>query len=305
MLKRLLLKKMLVNNVLIPTISYGSEAFGINKSRIQKIKTVVDKSLSHIVHCKNFPRVRLYEELDIKPLQIRTTENRIRGYLKWGKSNGTIKELIDSSITFKSKKGTWCKSSRKWMKRFNIGLENTFEVGKKEVTDCLVKIIKRNDKTETSAFANALNIGSGKLLRKIEINNKAKAKGVNDLLKIRTGTFFFTNRLIKYGKIDQIYYNRCLCCKEQIKEDPKHLFLECAKFKNERKIFLKINASIYNGWDPPVQANQTNILSLILGGDCPASGKMPSERIINSINYLSSISKKREAIIAEFSLMRS
>ena len=110
-------KKMIVNNVVIPAVSYGAEVFGANEIRIQKIKTVVDKSVAHIVHCKNFPRARVYEELDIKPVQMRASVNRVRGFLKWKKSKGIIRELIDTAERFKTRKGTWCKVTRKWMKK--------------------------------------------------------------------------------------------------------------------------------------------------------------------------------------------
>ena len=292
-------KKMIVNNVIIPAVSYGAEVFGINETRIQKVKTMVDRSVAHIVHCKNFPRARVYEELDIKPIQMRTSINRVRGFLKWKNSNGIIKDLINTTERFKTSKGTWCKATRKWMKRFKMNVDNSVDEGKREATEYYVKRIKKNDTTEASNMANNMNIKSGKFLRKLEINKRVKTVGVNDLLKIRTGTFLFTNRLVHYGKVDRLLYNKCMCCKENIKEDMKHLFLDCSRFKDERRKFLKLDDSTYNGLDPPWRLNSSYTLSLILGGDCPASGKMPSERIINSINFLSAISKKRKAIIGE------
>ena len=177
------------------------------------------------------------------------------------------------------------------MKRFKLNVDNSVEEGKKEVAEYYIKRLKKNDKTEAS--------NSGKFLRKIEINKRVITTGLNDLLRIRTGTFLFTNRLIQYGKVDRSFYDKCICCKENVREDLKHLFLDCKIFKDERIRYLKLDENLYNGLDPPWRSNSVITLSLILGGDCPASGKMPSDRIIDSINFLSVISKKRKACIGE------
>ena len=296
---------MLINNVIIPTVSYGSEAFGGNDSRLQRIKTVIDKSLGHIVHCKNYPRTRVYEELDIKPVLLRASVNRVRGYIKWKQSKSIIKKLIESGVDFKTRKSTWCKNTLKWMKRFKINNNSDIGIAKEEVTEHMIKRFRKNDVTQASTFAYNLNIRSSKAIRKLQLNNLALNIGINELIKIRTGTCLSTNRLVNYGKIDRTFYNKCICCLENVREDAKHLFLDCSKFNNERKIYLKLDDSAYNGLDPPWRSNFNDTLQIILGGECPASGKMPSESIVNSINFLSVISKRRKAIIGECLRRRS
>ena len=127
------------------------------------------------------------------------------------------------------------------------------------------------------------------------------SKGVLQLLKIRTGTFAFTNKLVLHRKIKREFYNKCICCKKEIIEDAKHLFFECDKFKDERAKFIKYKFSNYNVPGPPDRIEKAIIkdLKFVLGGDLPASGKMHAERLVDTVNFLTAISRKRLASIAE------
>jgi hypothetical protein len=49
------------------------------------------------------------------------------------------------------------------------------------------------------------------------------------------------------------------------------------------------------GGNTQIQLN----LRLKLGGDCPASGKMRADMLVKTIDYLSVISSKRSALIAD------
>jgi len=71
-------KKMLIQNFLCPVLSYGAEIFGMNEKRLEKQKKVLDNSLKNITLKSNFCRKRVYEELDICPLEISAALNRAR-----------------------------------------------------------------------------------------------------------------------------------------------------------------------------------------------------------------------------------
>lgn len=219
-------KKMLVNNIIIPGIIYGSEIFGMSEKRTSSLKKVVDQSIGQILNSKNYCRSRAYNELDLKHISIKAAMSRARGFNKWKQSKGLIKNLIMTSEAFKSKKYTWSKTIRTWLKRFKIEIsENSF--GREEVQNNYISRVNLRDKSEISKLADNGNIGSGKKLRRLEIDGQIESGGFNHLLKLRTGTYKFTNNLVFSGIIPQNKINNCIFCKEHGREDIKHLLLYC------------------------------------------------------------------------------
>ena len=136
---------MLIKSILIPTLNYGSKVFGMNEQRIGSLKRILDNGLKCssevfgmneqrigsltrildnglkcIIKKSNFCRMRIYEEFDIKPLYVSAAAARARGLLKWINSNGLIRDLIESSSEFKSRKSTWTKGAKRWLKMMKI-----------------------------------------------------------------------------------------------------------------------------------------------------------------------------------------
>lgn len=285
-------KKMLVNNIIIPTVTYGTEIFGMSERRTQRIKRVVDLSLSQILKTKNFCRNRTYEEFDIKSVHVKAAISRTRAITKWKNSNFLIKYLIDSTNKYKSRNSTWTKGTNIWLKRFKIDLNNPNRSSKQLVLDNYSSRIEKRDKTLATKLAKDYKIKSSKFIRKLEIQQSLKPLGVYQLMKLRTGTFNFTNNLVYKGFIRSEYKNKCICCNESTVEDIKHLLLYCNAFTQERNNYLKamIPSNLGN-------INIKLVIKKILGGDCPASGKMPAENIVKTIDYLSAISLRRSQII--------
>ena len=283
-------KRMIIGNVLIPTVGYGSEIFGMSETRTRAIKRVLDYSLANVLGTKNYCRNRAYEEFNLTPVQVRAAMSRARGFYKWKDSRGLIRDLIETAQDFKCQKDTWCKGTRKWLKRFKIEPESN-SLGRKEVLANYVSRIEKRDKAIATKLAKEYKIKSGKHIRRLEIRNKLKPLGTNQLTKIRTGTFLFTDRLIQMGKIKPDLKNKCVCCKKDTQEDIAHLFLECEAFREERKI-LKLKA------EENSPQNKKKVIIKILGGDSPASGKMPLTAVVKSTDYLSLIAGKRASFIA-------
>ena len=88
---------MLIKNILIPTLHYGAEIFGMSELRVNKLKRVLDNAFKHIANKSNFCRHRVYEEFDVKSLYITK---------KWFSSHGLKSDMIESQSRFKSKKST-------------------------------------------------------------------------------------------------------------------------------------------------------------------------------------------------------
>ena len=104
-------RNMLIKSILIPTIHYGAEVFGMNEQRVNAFKRILDNGIKGIVKRSNFCRTRAYEELDIKSIYISAAVSRARGLKKWTNSNGLISDCIKSQIDFKSKESAWIKEA--------------------------------------------------------------------------------------------------------------------------------------------------------------------------------------------------
>lgn len=286
-------KRMLIDSIIIPTLSYGTEILGMSERRTQIIKRVVDINLSQILNTKNYCRNRAYEEFDLKTVHIRAAISRTRAISKWRQSEFLIKDLIETSSNFKSRKHTWSKGTFFWLKRFKIDLNNPDKSGKQLVLENYSQRIEKRDKSIITQLNKEYKIKSGKFIRHTEINKLLKPLGVYQLMRIRTGTFPYTNNLVYKKIIGPEFKNKCMCCRAREVEDIEHILIKCPTFNQERSKHLQ--SIVPNNYG----TNNKNIISSVLRGDCPASGKMPLEKIIKITDYLSAISLKRSVITAE------
>ena len=95
------------------------------------------------------------------------------------------------------------------MKRFKIDLEDANSSVKHEVLNNYIEKLGKRDKTLATSIAKELGIKSGKQLRKLQLQSELKNSGLLQLMKIRTSTFAFTNRLVHNKKIRNEFYNKC------------------------------------------------------------------------------------------------
>ncbi len=279
-------KKMLLSGFLIPVLMYGSELFGMNESRLTLLKGVLDNSIKRITKKHSYCRVRAYEELDLKPLATMAAMSRARAIYKWRDSKGIISDLLASAQSFKNRKKTWACQTLIWLKRFKISLdmENLKELKKSVLNNCGERSRKR-DKSKISSISRALNIKSGKILRKAQLKFNVSPVGLDALIRIRMGSFQFTNELIRKGKIPSAYNDKCICCGSKVKEDPEHLIMNCQAFKESRERLI------------PCLKSKDYKLNHLLGGGSPASGGKPNA-VLELIKYLATIVRRRAAVIA-------
>ena len=294
-------KRMLVNNVIIPTVLYGSEIFGMSETRISPLKQVSDKAIGLILNSKKFCRVRAYEEMDLKPIQIRAASSRARGLAKWKNGRGLISDLIGSVDEFKKRKRTWAKATNAWTKRFKIRDED-MSIQTAISTEYICRI-KRRDRSGISKQAETHKLSSGKKLRRLQISDQSLVSGIHHLTKIRTGTFRLVNDYVHCKRLDRRHLNRCIFCNKNMVENVEHLFLYCNAWKRERQKCLGL--ATLN--DPPNDQNSLaevrKILSCALGGNVLASSRKPADWLSMSCRFLSAIAKRRSAIMAEHLLV--
>lgn len=290
-------KRMLVHNVLIPRITFGSEVFGMSRKRIQPLKTILDNALKCIYKNSNFCRLRGYEELGLTDLYVSSSMARARGLSKYRESRGVIKELIASSTSFKSRKPTWTKLSVKWLK--TMKLDATAEPGAMQAAVKQERQTKlaRSDTSKASAFAKKHGIRNARLLLEAEFKQLLSSCGISAMIRIRTSSFRFTDSLVRTGVLSADWHHRCICCTESVVEDAWHLLIECPVFSQHRESSVSL---LQNSLDGIVDnSRKIAVLSRLLGGELVASRMKRTGEEIGTVNLLAKIIPLRNALIAE------
>ena len=207
-----------------------------------------------------------------------------------------IKDCIISQTGYKSRKSTWIKESKRWLKINKTDIDKP----QNEVLQILEKYITNKlherDKSVIGEWAKKVGITDGYAIRKAEISKRANYIGVNLLTKIRTGTMQFTNNLVKQGIIPERLKNKCLCCKENILDNVEHMMLYCSAFDSERRTSF---SGIENKLQNCDENKKIKILKKLLGEEGLTSDRKVKKRVLNSIKYLTLILPKRSAFIAE------
>ena len=258
---------MLLSGFLVPVLMYGAEIFGMCETRLTRLKGILDNSIKRIAKKHSYCRARAYEELDLKPLATMAAISRARAIYKWRTSKGLISDLLATAQNFHNRKKTWACQTLIWLKRFKISLEvqNIKELKKNVLTNCSGRSSKR-DKSKISTTSKSLKIHSGRHLRKMQLNNNLSHLGFDALIRIRLGSFQFTNELVRKSKLPSAYKDKYLCYGFRVIEDPEHMMLNCAVFENIRE---GLKSKDYK-------------LNHLLGGGSPASGGKPTA-VLDSI----------------------
>lgn len=310
---------MLIKSILIPTIHYGSEIFGMSEVRASPLKRILDNGLKYIVKKSNFCRLRVYEEFDIKPVYVSGAVARTRGLKKWINSNGLISDLIKSQEKFKSVKSTWIKEAKRWLKVMKIDLTLTSPELLKQVSRERLARLHERDSSVIGNLANRYSINSGNPIIKAEIQKyrfKSRSKnsnanhelpnedkninnnhiGINGIIRLRTGTFWFTRDLARSLILPESYKHKCVCCNSDVTENLEHLMLECRRFNNIReRIFPKLSNRLQN----MTEASKIKVITQLLGGEGLVPYRNTSGELPKTIEYLSRVLPMRSEVIAD------
>lgn len=288
-------KRMLIQSVLIPTLHYGAEIFGMCEARMNSLKRVLDNSIKTVLKKSNYCRLRAYDEFDVLPLYVSAAVSRARGLYKWINSNTPLSDLMDPQGGFKSKKSTWIKESRRWLKVMGVNLAQPFRDIKSQLVSNRLTRLHERSRSVIGNWAHDNAIGSGAMLRKAEIARGCNPIGVNAILRMRTGTFRFTKELVILQRLPEYHRNRCACCGLNVVENVQHLLLQCPALSELRGRLLPCIAN------QPAPSNQqaffTSWISRLLGGEWPAAGQQPSRELLECIEFLSAAIPRRQALI--------
>lgn len=244
---------LIVKSMLLPSLLYGAEIFGMSSERVNKAESVMKKICKRLLGLKPYSRVLNYEaalmELTLLPVHVEASARRVRLFLK--PLFKTWLEFLKSNI-FVSRKWIWTNGTRNWINRTApIFITN----GAVSVNDnkrlwfsqwCLKKAASIPRTRTLSIYIACANQDTAKewlhyQSKEIEMATTF-AFGFSLLLRARTRTLGTTRQWAQWRILPERYLKQCVMCglsgNTGYGECLTHLLCECTAFVNVRRIVL-------------------------------------------------------------------
>ena len=242
---------LIVKSMLLPSLLYGAEVYGMSAARVVKGETIMKRICKRLIGLKPYSRVLNYEvalmELTLLPIHVEASARRARLFNKphfrtW------IQTL--KMNTFSSRKWVWSNGSQRWIKgrapEFVSVTSNMNYVKRLWFAQLCLK--KANSNSRTLAIYQAhTNQNSAKQWildqsKEIELAN-TYAFGFSLLLRARTRTFGTTRQWAQWRILSPYFLTHCAMCGSTgnigYGECLTHMLLECKRFAMMRKYVLK------------------------------------------------------------------
>ena len=283
----LALRVSVLRTVVLSTLLYGSEIWGMDETRCSEAQTIVNQALRAILGCKRRdmtqPVAAMWRELGIPPICAMAAARRARAIHKFSNLKTWI-GILDHN-DHKNKKRAWMAQSRAWLKQYCpdhavIGLDEPGDTTSEEKEN--EKIVSVLDK-RWSAYertrkwqASWTYLDSGYIettwaaLKRIPVRDRSEqvrlGQGLRMISMCRIGGLWTTRKRAKRGLIARKYLKLCPCCGDKRGEGEtiEHLLLECKKWRDEREKYMGDIIKDIVAMGPMEQGEMVTIL---LGGE--------------------------------------
>ncbi|PVU88616.1 hypothetical protein BB561_005754 [Smittium simulii] len=189
----------------MPIGTYGGELFGMSEVRTRPIQIIAVKSLRLIDNVSKATAInRLRTEFGIPSINSICSRARKRAYFKWPISKTWVADLIRQLL--KIRLSTWLSDAT----RATIEARNVRYI----ISNWLIKHQMQNS-------SNWINLQL--LYPELRI-------GLHIIGKIRSETYWTTERLAKLQLISKIYREKCPCCNVNVPENLEHILIDCYRW---------------------------------------------------------------------------
>ena len=228
----------LVETCIIPTITYGSETWEMNKKETQLSNRTLDNILKRILMLPtSTPREALYIETGILDIEHTITKNRISTHCRLEETKNELLSIIMDSNT----KNSWKMKTKEMEKE--LALENIELETKGKQKRNIHSTIQNEFKTKLEAAANSKSKVKHLIDGKVEWTQGTREKYMTELTRTETSTIFKarTRMLdIKNNFRGKYQTMECRGCGKE-DETQEHVFNQCtgihtteeSKIKNE------------------------------------------------------------------------
>ncbi|PVU90871.1 hypothetical protein BB561_004676 [Smittium simulii] len=165
---------------------------------------------------------RLREEFGISSINSICSRLRERAYFKWPKSKTWIADLIRHS--YKSRSNTWVSGTLRWQKRYNHSIEQ----GATRISIDARNV--RNDRSRISYWLITQKMQNSSNWISLQLLYPELRIGLQTIGKIRTGSYWTTERLAKSQLIAKLYREKCPCCNANFPGTIEHILIDCYRW---------------------------------------------------------------------------
>ncbi|KAF9756173.1 LINE-1 reverse transcriptase like protein, partial [Nosema granulosis] len=263
----LFFKSILIRSVLIPTMLYGRELWGMSSARANIIRNRVWKAYKLIFGFKNVAYDSVSDEFGIERIDIQACKSRVRAIRKYRLSKTVIADIIICPV--RNRRTTWSSRSERWIKRYLcLSLPEVYGLQLFDLYETIKEVYVRRKSYARSA--------SSRFRENLKLSNlnfksllvEVKAADLYKFVLVRIGRIVWTNELVSRNMIIDRYKDHCILCLEHVRETTKHFVLEYVYLRSVREEFklqidkLKEVSSSANQLLSYVLGSRTNALSI-------------------------------------------
>jgi hypothetical protein len=236
--------------IILPTLTYGSEIWGMNKCRTNKMEKSYKRSCFRLP--KNSNMKILSNDLDLNSVYLRSCKSRMRFYLKAPSLNSYISDVIKAKMAKITGTLDWPTTTKKWISRSNFTsnlkeitgnpnstIQNSNEFELRKALNKTFKNLQRSISLVTPRekwfFSEEGGYKMKSIIQVMGLERPDLSYGITILMRMRTGSYWTAPRLAHMGMIDEDYKEICPFCLDNVKETISHYIAECRAWNWERK----------------------------------------------------------------------
>lgn len=282
-----MMRVMVFKAVVVASVMYGAEIWGMQQGRCQGVQTFINKGLRLISGCKEtdmtVPVAALWRELQVPPVHAMASARRARAFFKYPHVQTWIASILKYPFRRGWARSGWAAASRQWLDRYasdkmdngsaedrtvppphvkpgkgmyRLVLSLTWERIERLAVWDASKPYRQRGFSETSwAAVKAIPGGA----RREQV---ALGRGMRAVSLCRMGSFWTAEKLARLELVHSKYKTKCPCCNEVGEgETIEHMLLQCSKWTEQRAQYMGDMILQQDGWEP------RDICTLILGGE--------------------------------------
>lgn len=265
----LYIRARVVQSILLPVLTYGSELWGMSSERCEGPQKVLSEALRLLLRISAKSSITspatIGYELNIPPIHAIASSARARAYLKFPSLRTIIADLLRHPPV--CRKRTWVTGTKQWLSRFcRVALQLSPSAGhalvKKTVWDLLLNKTSRtlskyiaNDYARTREYLAAA------------VRYPVFSQGIHWLCRMRVGAIWTVRRFVRIRWLPERYLTECPFCGviNDTGEDLQHLLIQCQAWAEYR---LEANLGLVGDYE------------ILLGGSRNI-GEAGMDRVVN------------------------
>ena len=287
------LRKAVVQGVLVPTLLYGAELYGMRASLLTSMQAVLNQALRPLAGASakaTISSTALWREVGIAPVHALAAARKARVLRKCPSLSTWAGRLALHPA--RSRRRTWLSGGAAWLNRFGHRLAVEGPGGADALHESVRAVAQRGGwqhvqssrslarfvshavwrrmdaKQQTASGARYMSAGYVGFNERDDGRRPALASGFAQIRKMRVGGFHTGVRLARRGLIDPRYRRECPCCRRPRRETLFHLFFRCSAWAEARERFLQpalaqVEECLGAG---PHRADGDEAVAVLLGG---------------------------------------